>query len=181
LNGIIVAGIDPGLTGAIAFYVPSARRVAVHDMPVVDGEVSAPHLAELVRKHRPTIGIIQRVHAMRGQGVCSTSNFGRSVSDVRGVFGTLGIPLHQVTPQKWKGAFGLIGKDKDASRTLAIKMFPQIASELQLKKHHGRGDVLLLAQWGADELLLQSLFSAVWRGFASNEDFQATKGDDVDE
>jgi crossover junction endodeoxyribonuclease RuvC len=181
LNGIIVAGINLGLTGAIAFYVPSLRRVAVHDMPVVDGEVGAPDLAELVRKHRPTIGIIERVHPMRGQCECSIPNVGRSVSDLRGVFGALGIPLHSVTPQKWKGAFGLIGKGKDASRTLAIKMFPQIASDLQLKKHHGRGDALLLARWGADELLLQSLFSPVWRGFASKEDFHGTKGDHVDE
>ena len=178
MNGIIVAGIDTGLTGAIAFYAPSLRRVSVHDMPVVDGEVGVPHLAELVRKHGPTIGIIEGVHAMRGQGDCLRSNLGR---DLRGVFEALGIPLHSITPQKWKGAFGLIRKEKDASRTLAIKMFPQIASDLQLNKHHGRGNALLLARWGADELLLQSLFSPVWRGFASKEDVHGTKGDHVDE
>lgn len=154
---IIVAGIDPGLSGAIAFYVPSVRRAAVYDMPVIGGEISAPLLADLVRDHKPMIGIIERVGAMPKQGVVSMFNFGRSVGDVRGVFGALRIPLVYVTPQTWKKAFGLIGREKDESRKLAVQMFPSMAADLKLKKHHGRAEAILIAQWGANELRTQLL------------------------
>ena len=40
----------------------------------------------------------------------------------------------------------LIGKDKEASRKLAIQWFPK--APLQLKGHHGRAEALLIARWG---------------------------------
>jgi crossover junction endodeoxyribonuclease RuvC len=53
-----------------------------------------------------------------------------------------------VTPGVWKRHAGLIGKEKDASRELAARLYPQ--ATLNLKKHHGRADALLLARYGWD-------------------------------
>jgi crossover junction endodeoxyribonuclease RuvC len=41
----------------------------------------------------------------------------------------------------------LIGKDKDASRIIAVQLFPQMAMELKLKKYNGRAEALLLAEY----------------------------------
>lgn len=149
----IIMGIDPGISGAVAFYFPVVPgRIAVDDVPVAGGEINVAELARLVRIHRPTLAVIERVGAMPGQGVVSMFNFGRSYGDVRGVVGALDIPLHFVTPQKWKKHFNLPA-DKEKSRLLAIRMFPAVAESFRLKKHDGRAEAALIALYGAQVLL----------------------------
>jgi hypothetical protein len=49
-----ILGIDPGMSGAIAFYFPSyPERMAVEDMPVVAGEVDAATLAKRINVMAP--------------------------------------------------------------------------------------------------------------------------------
>jgi len=152
----VICRIDPGVTGAIAFYLPDVPgRVAVEDVPVAGGEISAPHLASLIRRFSPSMAVIERVNAFPGQGVTSVFNFGRSYGDVRGVVGALNIPLHFVSPQKWKKHFGL-SSDKDQSRMLAIRMFPNVADHFKLKKHDGRAEAALIALYGAEVLFNRS-------------------------
>jgi Holliday junction resolvasome RuvABC endonuclease subunit len=150
-----IVGIDPGVSGAVAFYSPSAPdRIAVDDAPVAGGEISAPHLASMIRRYAPSMAVIERVNAFPGQGVSSVFNFGRSYGDVRGVVGALNIPLHAVSPQKWKKHFGL-SADKDQSRMLAVRLFPAVADHFKLKKHHGRAEAALIALYGAQVLCRQ--------------------------
>eukprot|EP00195_Chlamydomonas_chlamydogama_P009598 CAMPEP_0202897452 /NCGR_PEP_ID=MMETSP1392-20130828/6205_1 /ASSEMBLY_ACC=CAM_ASM_000868 /TAXON_ID=225041 /ORGANISM="Chlamydomonas chlamydogama, Strain SAG 11-48b" /LENGTH=463 /DNA_ID=CAMNT_0049583079 /DNA_START=111 /DNA_END=1502 /DNA_ORIENTATION=- len=52
-----------------------------------------------------------------------------------------------VPVRQWKKALGLIGGDKEDSRELARRIFPQHAHLLTLKKHHGRAEALLIAAW----------------------------------
>lgn len=149
----IIMGIDPGISGAIAFYFPMVpSRIAVDDVPVAGGEINVAELARLIRVHRPTLAVIERVSAMPGQGVTSMFNFGRSYGDVRGVIGAMEVPLHFVTPQKWKKHFGL-SSDKDQSRMRAIRMFPTAADSFKLKKHDGRAEAALIALYGAEVLM----------------------------
>lgn len=146
-------GIDPGISGAVAFYFPMVPgRIAVDDVPVAGGEINVNELARLIRIHRPTLAVIERVSAMPGQGVTSMFNFGRSYGDVRGVIGAMDVPLHFVTPQKWKKHFGL-SSNKDESRLRAIRMFPTAAESFKLKKHDGRAEAALIALYGAEVLL----------------------------
>jgi hypothetical protein len=149
----VIMGIDPGISGAVAFYFPVVpARIAVDDVPVAGGEINVSELARMIRIHRPTVAVIERVSAMPGNGAVSMFNFGRSYGDVRGVIGALDIPLHFVTPQKWKKYFGL-SADKDESRLRAIRMFPAVAEQFKLKKHHGRAEAALIALYGAEVLL----------------------------
>lgn len=149
----IIMGIDPGISGAVAFYFPMVpSRIAVDDVPVAGGEINVHELARLIRIHRPTLAVIERVGAMPGQGVVSMFNFGRSYGDVRGTIGALDIPLHFVTPQKWKKHFGL-SSDKDECRMRAIRMFPTAAESFKLKKHDGRAEAALIALYGAEVLM----------------------------
>jgi len=149
----IIMGVDPGISGAVAFYFPMVPgRIAVDDVPVAGGEINVAELARLIRIHRPTLAVIERVSAMPGQGVASMFNFGRSYGDVRGVIGALDVPLHFVTPQKWKKHFGL-SSDKDQSRLRAIRLFPAAAESFKLKKHDGRAEAALIALYGAEVLM----------------------------
>ena len=45
-----ILAIDPGVTGALAFYLTDfPDRVSVLDMPLVNGEVNAAELSKLIR------------------------------------------------------------------------------------------------------------------------------------
>lgn len=149
----IVMGIDPGISGAVAFYFPMVpERISVDDVPVAGGEINTSELARLIKIHRPTIAVMEKVSAMPGQGVVSMFNFGRAYGDVRGVVGAMEVPLHLVTPQKWKRYFGLTS-DKEECRLRAIRVFPAVSSRLNLKKHDGRAEAALLALYGAEVLM----------------------------
>lgn len=160
---MIVCGIDPGLTGAVAWVsVPAsgvARADAVEDMPLVaksygkPGKLVEPRLLfELLSARRPDMVLIERVGAMPGQGVTSMFAFGRSFGVVEGVVASLGVPYEYVLPDRWKRRAGLSGKEKDEARAKALQMFPEMASLLKRKSDIGRADALLIAAFGAPSL-----------------------------
>ena len=147
-----VLGIDPGLSGAIAFYFPDAPNlIAAEDMPVAAGEVDAATLARRIRAFNPTTAIIEQVGAMPKQGVASTFKFGQSYGTARGVVLALGIPLHQATPGRWKKHYRL-DSDKEKSRALALRYWPASA-HFSRKKDDGRAEAALLARFAAETML----------------------------
>lgn len=154
---MIQIGIDPGQTGAIAIC-DDGVIVDVHDMPVMarahgsGQEVNTVELAEMLAEVKrfaevPICAKIEAVSAMPGQGGSSMFRFGESFGAVKGVVSALGIPYQLITPQRWKKHYGLIGKEKDASRTLAITRFTEIGKKLSRKKDHGRADAVLIAAY----------------------------------
>lgn len=147
-----ILGLDPGVSGAIAFiFSDEPNRVAVEDVPVVAGEISAALLADRIKAFGPSIAMIERVSAMPGQGVSSMFGFGVSFGQARGVIGALNIPLHYVTPAKWKKHFRL-SSDKDDARKLALHLFPSCAASFARKKDHGRAEAALIARYGFETL-----------------------------
>lgn len=158
----MVIGIDPGLTGAVAL-IDGDQYVAVWDMPVVEKThgkgkiVNAYLLADILLEAKldyidPTgelaVAVVEQVSAMPGQGVTSMFGFGHSAGVIDGVLGALGIRHAKVLPRTWKRSAGLVGREKDASRTKAIELYPEARHMLQRKKDCGRADAILIAQWG---------------------------------
>lgn len=150
-------GVDPGQSGAIAVFADGEPTDAF-DMPCVPraagGDmVAADQLAVFIRgamschPGADVQGCVEKVSAIRGNGVTGMFRFGQADGIARGVFGALRIPLTEVTPQKWKGHFGLIGTDKDAARELAIAKWPGMAHLLKRKRDCGRADALLIGAW----------------------------------
>ena len=135
----LIIGIDPGVTGAVAFL---GFDTVVHDMPP-----NPRDLAELLfpfdRRDR---AIVEQAQAMPKQGVSSTFKTGYGYGVIIGVLASLGIPYETVTPSVWKRAMGLQGKDKDASRSLARCYWPD--APLSRVKDHGRAEALLIAEYG---------------------------------
>ena len=143
---MIVIGIDPGLTGAVA-VIEDTKLILVTDMPNYDGRVDGYGLWDTLCNWdpEPTMVVIEDVHSMPGQGVASSFKFGRSVGAIEGVVMALQHPLVRLTPQKWKQKMGLIGKDKDASRGLARELWPG-TTYFDRKKDDGRAEAALIAE-----------------------------------
>lgn len=151
----MIIGIDPGLTGAIAWLnEDDLSFINVVDMPTMAltgarRQVNAAELAKIINETLDKeVGIIylERVSAMPKQGVSSVFSFGMSYGIVLGVVAALGLPMALATPQSWKKRAGLIGKEKDAARTLAQQLYP--AAPLGRKMDCGRADALLIARFG---------------------------------
>jgi hypothetical protein len=142
-----IAAFDPGITGALALLGdPDFDEIQLFDLPQANNELDPAALARILKDAAPVRAVIELVHSMPKQGVASTFKFGRSYGTILGVIGALAIPLTRVRPQVWKKHFGLLNQPKDASRALALRLYPNLLG-LHLKKHHGRADALLLARF----------------------------------
>ena len=149
-------GIDPGLTGAIALLNPDGKLLALADMPTCQlshgkKQVDVWQLANVISKfsHWDSNGgcaVVEKVNAMPGQGVVSMFSFGVSYGMVLGVLAMGGIPYELVTPQRWKKRVNLIGQDKDASRQLASRLYPDC--DWSLKRYHNRAESIFIGLAG---------------------------------
>ncbi len=147
---ICILGIDPGVSGAYAFYwqdVP--HRIIAEDFPTVSGHIDAVSLSERFHQIAPDVAIMEYVASMPGQGVSSTFKFGRACGVVDGILATLKIPVRQVSPSVWKKHWKL-DRDKERSRSLAIQLFPACANHFARKKDHNRAEAALIARYGSE-------------------------------
>lgn len=152
---MIVIGIDPGLTGAIA-VVNTAMEACVYDMPTfqyspkgfVKRAVDLQTVAFILRSCGAAPVFLEKVNAHPGQGVSSVFSFGMSYWGVAGAVAGLYYPLTLVAPQDWKAHF-FLGKDKELARALAARLYPKV--DLSKAKHHGRAEALLIAKYGLDK------------------------------
>lgn len=143
-----ILGIDPGVTGGLAFL--SADGVEALDIPVVAGEVDIDAIADMIRARSPQAAIIERASAMPKQGVSSTFKFGAAYGALRAVVAALAVPSHLVAPAVWKRFYGL-DADKEKARALAIRLWPRNGG-FSRKKDHGRAEASLIARYGDEKI-----------------------------
>ena len=151
----MIISIDPGLTGAVAVF-RNGELKEVFDIPITaktngkGKQVNASLLASMIAEtcnlqmYKIEKAVIERVHAMPGQGVTSVFGFGRTLGVIEGILATFKISVEWTTPQKWKKQQGIIGKDKDAARTLVIEKYPNNVDLFKRKKDIGRADAVLI-------------------------------------
>jgi crossover junction endodeoxyribonuclease RuvC len=133
----MIAGIDPGLDGAIFFLDPAVPNCGeALDMPVhllarggaKKREIDIQGLVALLS--RPLAhAFVEQAGAMPGQGVASSFAFGKGFGVVLGVLTARAIPLTIVQPAKWKRALG-VPKAKDGAR--ASQLLPAAAEQWRL-------------------------------------------------
>jgi crossover junction endodeoxyribonuclease RuvC len=143
-------GIDPGLSGAVAFIRPDAahpaNRLAVFDAPLVGGEFDGVAFAKLLAERLPDLVAIEHAFSRPGQGVASTFKFGKTFGQALGVIQAMGIPYELVSPTVWKKHFKISANSpKDASRLVCRRLYP--GADIPLKRHHGRADAILIAHY----------------------------------
>ena len=149
---MIIIGIDPGLSGAIAVLENHIVK-KIFDMPVMSEgkknkrQLNSAQLVELIKQNiknkEETAIVVEQVNAMPGQGVTSMFNFGQTFGAIKGICAALGLPIFFVRPAKWKKHFELINSSKDASRTKVIEMYPSISNQLSKKKDVNKTEEIL--------------------------------------
>lgn len=150
---ICICGIDPGLSGAIAFYYPRhAGMVSVFDMPTAAKEVDVATLTRLAEQHRPNAAFVEHVSPHPVGGVVAQFKFGAAYGAALGVLGALRVPVRLVRHILWKKHFRL-SSDKEKSRALAIRLFPGSSYDFSRKKDEGRAEAALIAKYGAETII----------------------------
>ena len=155
---MIVLSVDPGLSGAYA-VLDEDRVYAIGDIPiltdrrkrVINGSafssIVEDALAIAAASGFRLQAALESVASRPKQGVSSIWSFARSVGTIEGVFAALKVRSIYVTPVVWKRHAGLIGAEKDASRSAAIRVYPETAGDLRRKRDSGRGDAILIGRW----------------------------------
>ena len=163
---MIYVGVDPGLTGAIAALSSKGNLLGVWDTPTIVVKRSGSKRTEFIpsnllevfralrvgpNRQQDDIRVcIELVHAMPregGSGVVAAYSMGLCSGLMTMACVALDYPHEYVTPQTWKRALGLLGSDKAASILKAQQIIPGAAPYLTLKKHDGRAEAMLIAEF----------------------------------
>lgn len=152
----LYAGVDPGMSGAIAIIDEDGNYVNHLHMPTVKintaNEVNVPAVADFLSGYHISHCFLEKVQGMNKEGQRQSAStafkFGDSYGCVKGVICGQMIPLTYMTPQQWKKHAKLIGKDKDASRGRCVQLYPHIKDLALKQKGQALGDALLIARAG---------------------------------
>lgn len=158
LDRDLILGIDPGASGGYAWLCArTGAPVEVGAMPETERDIF-----DVLQEFAPRTlrCYLEKVHSMPPNMPGNTSKnsftFGQNYGFLRGVVISLGIPLIDVSPQKWKRSLGIqLGADvpkkdkrklrkmrKNAAKALAQQSFPTV------KITHAVSEALLLAHYG---------------------------------
>lgn len=158
---MLVAGIDPGLGGAVAFLAADGSCCAIDDMPVLQvvrgkskrRDLDGHALFAMIERERPPLDhvFIEQAQAMPGQAAYATGIFFQVYGEIRGILIGAGVPFTIVHPQTWKRALG-VPAGKDGARARASQLLPHAAHLWPLKKHDGRAEAAMIALYGARQL-----------------------------
>jgi len=155
-------GIDPGITGAIAYYG------GVVDIPVqpnginrkVKNRIDALATYKLLKSmfdagetlliledqvYRPVIN--PKTKALVPGGGSSAFSLGDTYGVLRALCLAIGFSVVVVSPTKWKRYMGL-SKDKEQSLQAARTLQPDCSDALKRKKDHNRAEAILLRDYG---------------------------------
>jgi hypothetical protein len=164
---MMTIGIDPGLTGAIAF-VDEFDILEILDLPTValpgdglisrriDGDALYRMVDARVHDNQPMQVFCEAVKTMGGKdnAVQTQGSLMRTLGAIEAVFDVMCCPCQPVEPQAWQKFFGLQGKHAEgrkkgelpAAIRMAKTLFPDCG--LRLVGHHNKAEALLIAHFG---------------------------------
>lgn len=160
MNGVIAA-IDPGNNGAMAFLDPENHRMRIVDMPTFEFVTNKTRIkvdpftvaAELKAQTVANL-YIEEVHASPQMGTVSAFSFGEGKGILLGAAAAMGVPTTLVKPTQWKKQMR-IPADKRAAVQRACQLLPALAHKFKGPKGgtlDGRAEAALIALFGAMEL-----------------------------
>lgn len=155
---MIVVGIDPGTTGAVAAICSVRGLLEVERLPVVNrgrGEravnfIDAATLRSTLRdwSHRHAFGadslatVIERTHAGPQMGGSAVLQMGHSAGVCEAVLACLLAPPELVEPREWKRMFNLSAKKGESVKVVA-RLYPDAPARLA----HDKAEAILIAHW----------------------------------
>ncbi|AQH00222.1 hypothetical protein A9R05_07430 [Burkholderia sp. KK1] len=156
---MLICGIDPGLTGAVAFVDHNGLR-AVFDIPtkpiadvgpkaLVKRQCDGRVLGEMLRQHHAAdesaLVVIEDVQAIGGSAIQTMGSMMHTKGLIEGVCAAKGYDVAFVRPQTWKRFFGLTA-DKAKCLEIARSLFG--AEYISRQKDHNRAEAMLIARYG---------------------------------
>lgn len=153
---MMIVGIDPGLTGAVAYMHGTGTLHHVVDTPsfLMDGrrrEYDVPSMIRLLLLNGQTGHIhhvfIEQQQMRPGVAVQSTAKVWFGYGLWIGILSALHVPYTAVAPQVWQREMyaGAVGTGKERSLLVASRLWPDFVIS---KDRHDRADALLIAEWG---------------------------------
>ena len=143
-----IAGIDNGVTGAIAILDSVDMHIVdVIDMPIIDKVLDERRICDFLIEWEVRHVYLEKAQSMPGQGIVSTSGYMCNYGIIRGICAGLEIPYTLVTPQAWKKTqMAGMAKEKGESIVRVGQLYPSL--KMTRKKDHGRCDAILIARHG---------------------------------
>lgn len=164
-----IIGIDPGLSGGIAFYRPGELYTYV--TPTLQKEFTKSgkkrkrkimdlhSVIDIIHSHPADIAFLEEISAMPGQGVTGMFRFGQNLGQWEMGLISAGLEVVYVRPQKWKKFYGL-SRNKQESFDEARKLFPNNHEEFKRKTvDEGRVEAALIAAYGSNYMKITSSIS----------------------
>ena len=171
---MIVVGMDPGATGAIAILDSETQTLLrIYDMPtdtVTQGKherqrISRARLLPILVSACGAQGFVERPEVrplrtrdkttgqtvLRQPGAMGMFTFGEGYGILTMAATAASISLTEVRPGVWKNALGLPA-DKDECRRRAAELFPEWAAQFARKKDDGRAESCLIGLYGCRKL-----------------------------
>lgn len=161
---MIVLGIDPGLTGALAVVHSERGLLDTVDLPVCENGTAGGSmrrwldcaglgvlLIDLSARHQFALesveAAMERPIPMPSLPAQTIATQFDTVGALRGILAARAIPLTMVEPVRWKRAYGLRGgKDaKHESRMCCLRLYPR--APVGRVKDHNRAEAILIADW----------------------------------
>jgi len=159
---VMMLGVDPGLSGAIALLTQDRQLVGVWDMPKhakakgKGNEINAYILADLMVDIMQVVkdrgekveATIEQVGPMPRDSRPAAMKFGDSVGVMRGALGCHYVPMRWAAPGVWKRYHSLLKQPKEASRMLAMSKWTSQRDLFVRVKDDGRAEAALIADFG---------------------------------
>jgi crossover junction endodeoxyribonuclease RuvC len=160
---VIVLGIDPGLTGALAVVSREGsdgrvRLVSVIDVPIIGEDAKrevSPTVLTFIQNNAPNAAYIERANWRPGQQAMAGFLYGGIYLSLRlAVRGCL-VPLTSIESRAWKRAHDMPSRTEDEqrqakedSRQRALHLFPEASESFGRVMDHNRAEASLIAYYG---------------------------------
>ena len=156
---MIIMGVDPGLSGALAFLDTDSGDLEILDMPTLKAGTGGKRIIDLdtlareidARSDYVRHAFVEAVSTRPGEGAVGAFSFGQGFGALSGIIVANFIPRTFVRPAVWKKALG-VPAAKDAARDRASQLLPQHAAQWARVKDDGRAEAALIAYYGSKKL-----------------------------
>jgi hypothetical protein len=159
---MIIVGIDPGLTGALAVINDHHKPLAICDLPTMPIPEAGPKatikreidvralyalLCEVIPEDDSCIAVMEHASSIGAEtGEMAKLSLAATKASIMAVLRLKGLDVRRVAPVTWKRHFRL-SKEKNAALDLARSMF-MFPPELKRALDHNRAEALLIASFG---------------------------------
>lgn len=149
---MIIAGIDPGMTGGLS-YIYQDKLITYSFKDQTFNEI-AQEIGILTLNKAQVRVYLEKVHSFPGQGVSSSFKFGMNYGFIQGCLTSYGLSHEFVTPQLWQKTLNIPKRNKETEnqpkfkkrlRGIAQAMYPGTSINSQT------ADAVLIMQYGMKE------------------------------